>query len=222
MNASAGLGPVRPRTSLRDMVHARIRSAIISGELAPGEVHSAPSLSVQLGVSATPVREAMLDLAREGLVTVMPNKGFKITEVSDSDLDEITQIRQLLEPPILSSVVDLIPDEDFPSLSEAANQIVEAASEGDLPGYLEADRVFHLSLLRYCGNNRLVELVDSLRAQTRLYGLRSLVEQGLLVESAQEHHEILAAIQARDSESFARLLTRHIGHVRGIWAGKAD
>lgn len=221
MKTSPPLSPLRPRTSLRDMVHTRLRSAIVSGELTPGEVHSAPALSAQLGVSPTPVREAMLDLAREGLVIAMPNKGFKITEVSDSDLDEIAQIRQLLEPPTVRSIVNVIPPTDIAGLRAEADEIVDAAREGDLTRYLESDRRFHLALIGYSENQRLVALVDSLRTQTRLYGLRSLVERGILVESGEEHHVILAAIVDQDGPRVEELLTRHIGHVRGIWAGTA-
>ena len=93
-----------PKTNLRDRVSQALRSAIISGEMEPGVVYSAPSLAARFGVSATPVREAMLDLVREGMVTIVPNKGFRVTEVDDASLDQTTQIRQLLEPPVVGRV----------------------------------------------------------------------------------------------------------------------
>src|SRR3954470_11176919 len=76
--------------SLREQVSHALRAALIAGELRPGVVYSAPVLAAGFGVSATPVREAMLDLAKEGLVEVVRNKGFRVTELSDRDLDELT------------------------------------------------------------------------------------------------------------------------------------
>src|SRR4051812_40547668 len=84
---------------LRDQVANALRAALIAGELRPGEVYSAPALAAEYGVSATPVREAMLDLAREGLVEAVRNKGFRITEMTERDLDEFTEIRALIEIP---------------------------------------------------------------------------------------------------------------------------
>ena len=87
------------KISHRDRIGAALRAAIVSGAMEPGVVYSAPSLAVRFGVSATPVREAMLDLVREGLVETVANKGFRATEMADSDLDEISELRLLLEPP---------------------------------------------------------------------------------------------------------------------------
>ena len=101
------------KANLRERVLRALRAAIISGELTPGEVYSAPSLAATFGVSATPVREAMLDLAKENLVVVVPNKGFRVTVVDEEQLDQITAIRRLLEPPVVGEVTNQIPAEDF-------------------------------------------------------------------------------------------------------------
>ena len=218
----ASIAPLRRSESLRESVLRQIRAAIISGEMAPGEVHSAPALGARFGISPTPVREAMLDLANEGLVRPVRNKGFQITEISDHDLDDLTTLRLLLEPPTLRDVVPVIPEDDLPGLRSLAQGIVDAATAEDLVGYLEIDRRFHLQLLGYSGNAQLVEIVSRLRSRTRLYGLSSLLERGILPNSAEEHHRILDAVAARDAEGAFRLLQRHISHVRGIWAGASE
>jgi DNA-binding GntR family transcriptional regulator len=207
------------KENLRDSVANALRAAVISGELVPGEVYSAPMLGARFGVSATPVREAMLDLVREGLVTSRRNKGFRVTEVSDEDLDNLASLRQLIEPPTIRDVVPLIPAEDFPRLRALAEDIVVAAEAGDLIAYIEADRVFHVTLLAYSGNQRLVDVVSDLRSQTRLLGLTPLVESGRLGQSAVEHHELMDLVEARDAEGAEQLMQRHISHVRGLWAG---
>jgi DNA-binding GntR family transcriptional regulator len=210
-----------PKANLRERVLRALRTAIVSGELVPGELYSAPSLAARFGVSATPVREAMLDLAKENLVTVAPNKGFRITEVDEMQLDQITAIRRLLEPPVAAQVATEIPAEDFPALRELAQAIVDGARAGDMAQYIEADHEFHLRVLAYSGNARLVDLVSDLRGQTRLVGVASLLDRGELLESAEEHLELVDLLERRDSAAVKAHVERHIDHVRGRWSRRA-
>ncbi|MFD7730217.1 GntR family transcriptional regulator [Kitasatospora phosalacinea] len=203
---------------LRDQVAHALRAALISGELRPGVVYSAPTLAVDFGVSATPVREAMLDLAREGLVEAVRNKGFRVTELSDRDLDEFTEIRALIEIPTVGQVARVATVEQLEALRPQAEAIVAAARKHDLIGYLEADRQFHLDLLALAGNARLVETVGDLRKRSRLYGLNRLDQQGELVTSAEEHLELLDVLLTGDAEAAQECMTRHLGHIRHLWA----
>ncbi|QKW23014.1 GntR family transcriptional regulator [Kitasatospora sp. NA04385] len=203
---------------LRDQVAHALRAALISGELRPGVVYSAPTLAADFGVSATPVREAMLDLAREGLVEAVRNKGFRVTELSDRDLDEFTEIRALIEIPTVGRVARTATAEQLEALRPQARAIVSAARKHDLIGYLEADRQFHLDLLALAGNARLVETVGDLRKRSRLYGLNRLDQQGELVTSAEEHLELLDVLLTGDAEAAQECMARHLGHVRHLWA----
>ncbi|TAN30057.1 GntR family transcriptional regulator, partial [bacterium] len=182
----SSIGPVL-QTSIRATITRALRNAIISGEFRPGEIHTGPGLAAQFGVSATPVREAMLDLAKEGLVTVLRNKGFQITNVSNEDLADLAQIRVLIEPVIAARVTPLIPADGVERLRVMAQRIVERAAEGNLADFIEADREFHLAIMEYAGNARLTKLVSDLRLQTRLLGLKPLLERGELAENAREH-----------------------------------
>ena len=208
------------RPSVREEVANVLRGAIVSGEMRPGELYSAAGLAERFGISATPVREAMLDLGKQGLVEVVRNKGYRVTVLSEADLDQITQIRQLLEPTATAEAVPHVTDEELVALRGLAAAIVDAAAEGDLVSYINADREFHLRLLAAAGNPRLVRIVDDLRAQTRLYGLSALVASGRLVDSAQEHVEMCDLIAAGDAKKLKKLMTTHLGHTRREWAGR--
>ncbi|MFC9242521.1 GntR family transcriptional regulator [Streptomyces sp. NPDC057136] len=210
------LGATRER--LRDQVAHALRAALISGELHPGQVYSAPALAEDFGISATPVREAMLDLAREGLVEPVRNKGFRVTEVDERDLDQYTEIRALIEVPTVGRVTCSASREELQALRPVADEIVRAARDHDLIGYLEADRCFHLSLLALSGNDRLVETVGDLRKRSRLYGLTALDERGELIPSAEEHIELLDLMLAGDAKAAEKCMARHLGHVRSLWA----
>ena len=217
-NNQLPIAPLGRQHSLRESVTESLRAAIIAGTLTEGTLYSAPALAAAFGVSATPVREAMMDLAREGLVETLKNKGFRITTMSDRELDELTEIRLLLEPPVVGDVAGAVPPSGIKVLRSMADDIVDAAREGDLTAYLAADRIFHAELLRYAGNNQLVELATSLRSRTRMYGLKILSDSNRLADSAQEHHELLDLIEAGDGRAAQELMRRHIGHARGLWA----
>lgn len=215
---STPLPPLAQRTSLRDQVANALRAAVISGEMKPGAVYSAPTLAARFGISATPVREAMLDLAKQGLVEVIPNKGFQVTEISDAELDQITEIRLWLEAPAAAIAATRAGPDEAAALLPVAQAVVDAAADGDLIRFLEADLEFHGRLLSLTGNRRLVEIVATLRAQTRLYGLSALVQHGTLTTSAKEHLVMCELLAAGDDRGLEQLMRTHIGHVRGEWA----
>lgn len=214
--------PLVERQSLREQIASALRAAVISGEMSAGVVYSVPSLAEQFGISATPVREAMLELNRDGLVEPVRNKGFRVTEVNDRQLDDITKLRALIEVPTVAAVAAVITPEQVAELAPLADQICASAAEGDLVGYLESDRRFHLGILAINGNDRLVETVGSLRMQTRLYGLPRLEREHRLIRSGEEHLEILEALRLHDARLAGELMRCHIGHVRSLWASRGD
>lgn len=211
-------------TSLRERAAQVIRAGIITGEIDAGEIYSTPVLAQRLGVSATPVREAMLDLANEGLVEPVRNRGFRVLPLTDSDLDEIFQLRLLLEVPAMERVAGIaqkLPDSTKQTFGAIADEIEMHARAGDLAHFLEADRQFHVGLIALLGNRRLADLVGRLRDQSRLPGLRRLGSEDLLA-SAAEHRGILDAALAGDKRRVKALMQEHIGHTRGIWAGRSE
>ncbi|MFJ6656574.1 GntR family transcriptional regulator [Streptomyces sp. NPDC091377] len=208
---------------LRDQVANALRAALTAGELRPGVLYSAPTLAAKLNVSATPVREAMLDLVREGMVEAVRNKGFRVTEMTEQDLDEFTEIRTLIEVPTVGRVTATAGAEQLEALRPLARQIVTAAQEHDVLKYLEADHRFHLELLALAGNHHLVAVVADLRKRSRLFGLSSLNETGRLVASAQEHVELLDLMVSGRVAEAEECMRRHLAHVRTLWAdGRAD
>jgi DNA-binding GntR family transcriptional regulator len=218
----AGQDLVRPST-LSSLAKESIRVRIVTGEIAAGEIYSAPALAAVLGVSATPVREALLDLSADGLVEVVPNRGYRVVEPSQHDLDEIFELRLLLEVPAAEQAARRgITAADQARFRQMAALIDKRAEEGDTVAFLAADRDFHLGLIAILGNSRLVDIVARLRDQARLYGLPLLAQRGELRESAREHGELLEAICRQDVAAVSAVATHHLEHTRGIWAGIAE
>jgi DNA-binding GntR family transcriptional regulator len=213
---------IEPVTSLRGKVEDALAAAIISGEMPPGEMYSAPTLATMFDVSATPVREAMLNLEKRGFVEAVRNKGFRVTHVSDQDLRNIVTVRQLLEPQSMYELALHFPHDRVDELRSLADEIVAGAHDGDLKTYLAADHRFHMALLEYLGNTLLVEVVSDLRSRTRLTGLVNMLKTETLDKSADEHHELLDLLVKGDAEGSRELMSRHIGHAVGGWAGRSE
>jgi DNA-binding GntR family transcriptional regulator len=208
--------------SLREQARQVLRASILSGRLVPGEIYSIGALAEQFGVSATPVREAMLDLSSAGLVEPLRNRGFRVLQADDRDLDEISTLRIMLEVPAIRRVVERASDEEIDALEPTVTAIEQAVARDDLAQFLVADRDFHLGLIELADNRRLVALVAQLRDQTRLMGLAALAGAGHLDASAEEHRAVLEAIRARDADRAEALMRRHLEHTRGIWAGRPE
>lgn len=210
-------------SSLREQAAKAIRTGIITGEISPGEIYSVPALATQLGVSATPVREAMLDLVSEGLVRPVRNRGFQIVKLTPRDLDDILTLRSLLEGPSMGEVALKHRDEDLPRFRAIAKKMPGYVRSGDIQAYLDADYEFHLGVLGLLGNRRLVEIAGMLRNQIRLSDIGKLLAEGELMESAREHAEIIAAIEKRDRKLTEKLVTRHnVLRLREVYAAEGE
>jgi DNA-binding GntR family transcriptional regulator len=218
------LRSVGSRTSLRDEAITTLQAAIIAGELRPHIVYSAPALAAQLNMSATPVREAVLDLVKEGLVETVRNKGFRVVELAAAELDELTELRLLIEVPSVRTLARRgLHAPEYRMLQQLAGQIERAAVRNDMVAHNKADLEFHTELLGLLGNKTLVATVRSLRVRSRLYGMSALADSGQLLPTSHEHGELLDLIRNKDSAGAVRLMRQHIGHVRGSWAtGTAD
>lgn len=208
---------VQKSVSLRDQIGESLSAAIVSGELAPGSMVSVPGLAAEFGVSATPVREAILDLEQRGFVRSVPNKGFRVTEVSQQDLQDIVEVRTMLEAPVMAALAGMVPPVDVPRWRELADQISAHADAGKLAEFLEADREFHLGLLSLHGNSRLVAIVTELRSQTRMVGMAKMTNTPELSKSGREHHEMLDLMEQRKVDELEALMASHFAHVLTWW-----
>ncbi len=201
--------------SLREVMAERIRFGLLRGEFAPDVVYTAPSLAVRYGVSVTPVREAILDLANEGLVSIRRNKGFSVVVPTRKGVHDIAEVRRLVEVPATVAIAERLTSAHLAHLLRAAQETCAHARAGDLVAYVTADRAFHLSLLELSGNPVLVELCERLRAQARAHAYPFLLASGSLVASAQEHVDLVQSMRARDSAGVARIVSGHIAHALG-------
>lgn len=212
----------RSRLTLRAQVRQAIWALIMTGRIETNRLYSVRWLSEHLKVSATPIREALMDLAHDGVVEVHRSRGFLVPVMSDEELDNIAEIRTLLELPTLERLTGNVDAETIAACRELAAEFERGVRDKDPIRYLRADQGFHLELLRAGGNPRLVRMIEQLREQTRLYGLQQVAEEGLLMEASREHIELLDAIERGDREAVRRIAQAHLRHLRGVWVGRAE
>ena len=222
MHRSSPQLPQLAPSSLRIQARRAIRSSIVTGEIEAGTIYPISYFASQLGVSATPVREALLDLANAGLVEAIPNRGFQVPILSEHDLDEIFELRLLLEVPSVVRLANEGMPEDVAACRVIAELVRQHAERGEVKEFLQADRTFHLRLLQSLGNRRLVDAVMGLRDQTRLVGFRVVPNSEILVSAVEEHEQLLHAIEHRDAARAETMMRRHLEHTRGIWAGYTE
>lgn len=205
--------PVLQRASVRGQILDALRTALVTGDLAPGEVYSAPALGERFGVSATPVREAMQQLALEGAVEVVPNRGFRVVERGARELAELAEVRALIEVPVMLRLARTVPAERWAELRPLAEATVRAASTGCRATYAESDRTFHRAVLSLCGNDQLVQIADDLhrRAQWPLVSPARPTGRGHadLIADAAEHTALLDALVAGELEVVRALVGEH-------------
>jgi DNA-binding GntR family transcriptional regulator len=196
-------------TNLREQVLERVRSEIVSGRTAAGQVYTVPVLAGELGVSTTPVREALLELSRNGLLVPMRNRGFRVAPQSLAMLDNLFTMRELLERHALESLARHGLEDPRPLIA-LADSVARAVAESDVPAYIASDRIFHETLVARAGNPLMTKLVMQLRDDMRLYGIDSPEGVRRQRDSVAEHYRMVELAVGRDVEGIGQLISRHI------------
>lgn len=199
--------------TLQSAVYAHLRELIIKGKLAPGTRLKEQQLSEQLGVSRSPIREAIVQLNRDGLVTTKARGGDFVTLYTPTDVREIYDVRLAIELMAVRRAVPRVTDEELRPLLEAAEECTSALRNGDIPVYGEKDQLFHFALVDLAQNRRLSEIMRQMAAQ--IQAIRAFVALDIerVRRAEEEHQKILEAIQARSTEEALAWVARHIESV---------
>ena len=195
---------------LRDVVFNNIRQAILRGELKPGERLMEISLSNRLGVSRTPVREAMRMLEQEGLVIMIPRKGAQVAEITEQDVNDVLEVRLGLEQLAVGFACDRITEEEIRELGIAADKFEESVKKNNISAVAEADVAFHEKIYQATHNQRLVQMISNLREQMYRYRVEYLKDVEGRKKLAVEHHDIWVALKNGQKEEAVSKMTEHI------------
>jgi DNA-binding GntR family transcriptional regulator len=211
IETSPRLRPLTGPASRTDLVAESVRDAILSGELGPGETLVERRLSELLGVSKTPVREALIGLAHTGLVTVAPNRGITVRRLTVEDLQQVYEVRMLLEPWAVQATARTAAGEAAVEAQEALNEAAGLLGSADRARLSVVNRRFHRALYSRCGNDLVTSQLDGLQDLTALGVVNLLWDRWpTWREEFVEHAEILSAVSGGDETKAESLLRQHI------------
>ena len=195
---------------LRDVVFNTLRQAILRGELQPGERLLEIHLANKLGVSRTPIREAIRKLELEGLVLMMPRRGAVVAEITEKSLCDVLEVRRALEELAVQLACRKIQPEGIEELKNAAKEFEDALQTKDVTVYAEADVKFHDIIYRTTDNERLIQLLYNFREQMYRYRVEYLKRGDSHETLLKEHQRIIDAIEKGDELSAMEAVCAHI------------
>jgi DNA-binding GntR family transcriptional regulator len=197
-------------TALYQEVAERLRQRIFAHELTPGTWIDEQKLAEQYGISRTPLREALKVLASEGLVDLKPRRGCYVTEISRQDLDDIFPLMALLEGRCAADAANRAKPIEIRELKKIHESLENAAQEGRIDAFFEANQAFHKRIQELANNRWLLSVIQDLRKVLKLSRLHSLSLEGRLQQSLDEHRAIMAAFEAGDAVKAEQLMHDHL------------
>ena len=197
---------------LRDVVFNTLRRAILRGELKPGERLMEIQLANKLGVSRTPIREAIRKLELEGLVLMIPRKGAEVAEITEKNLRDVLEVRCALEELAVQLACDRIDRDRVKELHTAAAHFRDILDSDDITQIAAADEAFHDVIFKATGNDRLIQLLNNLREQMYRYRIEYLKKKECYPQLLKEHATIMKAIEEHDKAKATWVTVQHINN----------
>ena len=195
---------------LRDVVFNTLREAILKGELQPGERLMELQLAAKLGVSRTPIREAIRMLEQEGLAVTIPRKGAEVAKMTEKDMEDVLQIRDVLDELAASIACEKISGEQLEELCQTMREFEESLKTGVITRIAEADVHFHDIIYQSTGNPKLVSMLSNLREQMYRYRVEYLKDQKNYPVLVQEHSEIVKGLAEKNKEKVMAAMHNHV------------
>lgn len=195
---------------LRDVVFHTLREAILKGELKPGERLMELQLAAKLGVSRTPIREAIRMLEQEGLAVTIPRKGAEVAKMTEKDMEDVLQIREVLDELAVSLACRQMTEEQLDALRQTMHEFVEHTKTGDVKKIAGADVKFHDIIYQSTGNPKLVSILNNLREQMYRYRVEYLKDEGIYPVLIREHSEIVEGLSDKDLPKVTAAMHAHV------------
>lgn len=195
---------------LRDVVFNTLREAILKGELKPGERLMELQLASKLGVSRTPIREAIRMLELEGLAVTIPRKGAEVAKMTEKDMEDVLQIRKALDELAVQLACDKITPEQLRILKAALRNFEESIRSKDVKKVAEADVTFHDTIYKAADNPKLMTLLNNLREQMYRYRVEYLKDESAYPTLIEEHQAIYDGLMRKDKEFVVQVMAKHV------------
>ena len=197
---------------LRDVVFNTLRQAILKGELEPGERLMEIQLAERLGVSRTPIREAIRKLELEGLVLMIPRKGAEVAKISARSLRDVLEVRRALEELAIELACQRMSEEEIDNLQKAQDDFKNAIAEGDAMKIAETDEHYHDVIYEGTQNAKLIQMLNNLREQMYRYRLEYIKDEDKRKILILEHERVLKAVRSRKVAEAKEAMREQLDH----------
>lgn len=197
---------------LRDVVFNTLREAILKGDLVPGERLMENTLAEKMGVSRTPIREAIRKLELEGLVTMVPRKGAEVAKITEKDIRDLLEVRATLEALAVRLACERMSDETIEKLNILKEEFARAAKKKDVNLIIRKDVEFHDAIFSSTGNDKLIQIVSNLREQIYRFRVKYIQEMPDYQVLIDEHEEIVENIKNGDIKAAEKMAINHIAN----------
>jgi len=208
--------PISKNKSLKEQAYDALKTMILTGKLERGRLYNEMKWAQQLGVSRTPVREALLELSNEGIIDFLPNRGVIIREITIKQVREVFEIRQIIEGYVTQALGKRLTPSDLMKLDRLIKKQEEQAARNDNESFIETDREFHVFLASRMDNQRLESILQNLRDQMHLMGIYALKNRERAEQVLAEHIEILNALKEADARKAQKAMIRHLKNTETI------
>ena len=199
----------RPET-FKDAAHQEIKKLLSTGRLGEDTFYSAVGFAEMLGVSRTPVREALLQLSAEGFLTAVDGRGFKIRRLTPKEIRDFFETRRIVELYVIERVARDISDQALDKLRKLTDRMSACGQRGDAVEFLEADKAFHLHLINIHGNGHLQSVMNNVRDLISMLGRNAIAEVGRSSAVVAEHTAVWKALAARNTADAVAAMRAHL------------
>jgi DNA-binding GntR family transcriptional regulator len=196
--------------SLAKMAYEAIRQSILSSQWKIGELYNEKAIAADLGISRTPVREALLELASQDLIIFLPRRGLMVNRFTRRDVDEIFELRKAIELAAVEKITVASPPFDLFEIEESLLNQRKAVKQKDYLAFMEADRLFHTSFSELTNNRRLIAILENIRDMIHVMGVKALALEGRALEVMEEHQTIFKAVKKGNIEEARRAMAYHL------------
>lgn len=210
LHNAADPGPIQRPDTLKDLAYRKIKNQLVAGYLQQDKIYSAQHFAEQFGISRTPAREALLQLTSEGFLICLGVRGFKIKEFSEKEIRDVFETRQVIEAYVVDRAAGELSSEDVKKLKDSLKAMAGNAERQDVAGFMEADKEFHLALVRRINNQHLGSIMEDVRDYLSIFGLKALSYEGRAQDVLREHKSILDALCQGNRKMAVESMRHHL------------
>jgi DNA-binding GntR family transcriptional regulator len=199
----------KPET-LKFTARRAIKDLLIAGKLEKGTLYSANTFADMLGVSRTPVREALLELSAEGYLIAHDGKGFRVKDLSVKEIRDFFETRKLIELYVIERVVASVPEKTLEELRTHLRRMKDSFAGGNEVAFLEADKAFHLELIHAHQNHHLISVMNNIRDLISILGHEAILRKGRSQQVLAEHQAVIDALAVHDPAKSVKAMRTHL------------